>query len=141
MELFGIDIVYILGTLVIIGAILLVVSTIIGAMLLYLFWKTRKIILPKLTLLLIGFLESPIKITLTIFGLDSETVDRVRAQIINKVYESQFKKVSFAEQVFLVEQVEIVCKYFGYCAGFKYAEPFVSNELICVKKLESLADF
>ena len=58
-----------------------------------------------------------------------------------RAYESQLRRVSSAEQVPLVEQVEIVCKYFGQCAGVKYAEPFVSNELICVKKLESLADF
>jgi len=57
-----------------------------------------------------------------------------------RAYQSQIKNVSSTNQVSLIEKVEIICRYFGQCAGVKYAEPFVSYEPMCIKKLELLID-
>jgi bacillithiol biosynthesis deacetylase BshB1 len=55
-----------------------------------------------------------------------------------KAYQSQLKSVSEGNSFSLLDKIEITCRYFGQCICSKYGEPFVSNEPICVKKLELL---
>ena len=57
-----------------------------------------------------------------------------------KEYQSQIKNISSANPVSLLEKVEVACRYYGQCIGSRYGEPFVSNELLCVKKLDFLSD-
>jgi len=52
-----------------------------------------------------------------------------------KAYQSQLKNVPE-----ILQQLEIVCRYFGRCIGVKFAEPFISSEPLTVKNIESLAD-
>jgi len=58
-----------------------------------------------------------------------------------KAYQSQLQKTSHTNAVLLVEKIEAVGRYFGQCAGVKYAEPFVCYEPMCVQNLELLMDF
>jgi bacillithiol biosynthesis deacetylase BshB1 len=57
-----------------------------------------------------------------------------------QVYQSQIKNISSANPVSLLEKVEVACRYYGQCIGSRYGEPFVSNEPLCVKKLDFLSD-
>ena len=57
-----------------------------------------------------------------------------------QAYQSQIKSISSTKSASLLEEVEVVCRYFGQCAGIKYGEPFVSYEPIRVKKIEFLVD-
>jgi len=58
-----------------------------------------------------------------------------------RAYQSQIKNISSASKVSLIEKVDVVCRYFGQCAGVEYAEPFMSYEPVSIKKLALLADF
>ncbi|UCF43535.1 MAG: bacillithiol biosynthesis deacetylase BshB1 [Planctomycetota bacterium] len=55
-----------------------------------------------------------------------------------RAYQSQIKNISPPNAVSLVEKVEVVGRYFGQCAGFKYGEPFVGYEAIPVKNIKLL---
>ena len=58
-----------------------------------------------------------------------------------KAYESQMRNVPGGGGVSLVEKVEIAGRYFGQCAGVRYAEPFTGYEPICVGSREWPAEF
>jgi bacillithiol biosynthesis deacetylase BshB1 len=53
-----------------------------------------------------------------------------------RVYQSQIKIAPQYNNISLLEKVKIICRYFGQCAGVKYAEPFISYEPVSGKNLE-----
>jgi bacillithiol biosynthesis deacetylase BshB1 len=53
-----------------------------------------------------------------------------------RAYQSQIKNTSQHNSISLVEKVKIICRYFGQCAGVKYAEPFVGYEPISIRNLK-----
>ena len=50
-----------------------------------------------------------------------------------EAYQSQLQ--NSVNQVSLLEKAEVVCRYFGQCAGVKYAEPFAGCQLMRVDDL------
>lgn len=58
-----------------------------------------------------------------------------------QAYQSQIANISTANNISLLEKVEVMCRYFGQSIGSRYGEPFVSYEPIAATKLEILAPF
>lgn len=57
-----------------------------------------------------------------------------------RAYESQLRNVSSVLSASLIENVEIVGRYFGQCIGSRYGEPFVGSEPIGIGTLRLLTE-
>ena len=55
-----------------------------------------------------------------------------------KAYQSQIRNTPFVDGTSLVDKVEIICRYFGHCAGVKFGEPFFSQGPLCIKQIQLL---
>lgn len=55
-----------------------------------------------------------------------------------KAYQSQIRNTLFADGTSLVDKVEIICRYFGHCAGVKFGEPFFSQGPLSIKQIQLL---
>jgi len=57
-----------------------------------------------------------------------------------KAYQSQTRNRPAATAASILEQTEVVCRYFGQCIGAGYGEPFVASEPIGIRKVDFLTD-
>jgi N-acetylglucosamine malate deacetylase 1 len=53
-------------------------------------------------------------------------------------YQSQIRNSQFADGTSVIDNVEIICRYFGHCAGVKFGEPFFSQGPLCIKQIQLL---
>ncbi len=110
MQLFGVGYLYLIGGAVLLLAVVLFIAMVFSIALIAGFWKTRKIIFPRVTLMLVGMLEVPIKHILWAFNVNTDTVnnqdfiDLMLAEIRNKMYRERFKDVPFDERAFFLPQ-------------------------------------
>lgn len=132
MELFGMDIVYLTGLglialLAVFGALIM-----IGLAAVILFWRTRRILIPGITLFVLDLLGTPIKHVLWLFGIEDDVVDSMIVDIRNRLYKNTYFKVPYNERVLFLPQClrhpncpapltseGIQCKGCGRCGIFR----------------------
>jgi hypothetical protein len=78
--------------------------SVIGLALVVLFWKTRKIIIPKVTLLLLTGLEVPIKKLVGVFSLDGSFVDKMVAHMRNTLNRDAYASVPYNKRAVFMPQ-------------------------------------
>lgn len=104
MELFGLDIFYIIGAIVFAIGLLFLLLAIIGSLSVFLFWRSGKITLPKVTLWVVSSFESPIKRILTVFGFRPGVVDKTLIHLRNGLNASSFAAVAPKDRALFLPQ-------------------------------------
>jgi hypothetical protein len=104
MDLFGIDIVTLVGAIVIIAAAAFAIATVIGATFIAYFWKTRKIVLPRVTLFLLNFVEAPIKNVMWLLGVEDDVIFLLRSAVVRRLYLPAFQETPVAERAIFLPQ-------------------------------------
>jgi len=142
VELFGVNILFILvglgvavGVTALLAAITLSLLTIIGGASVLLFWKTRKIVVPKLTLFILNLLENPIKNLIMLFNIDESFLDYMVIEIQNRINYPYYSAVPYTERAIFLPQClrnpkcpapldaeGLQCKACGRCGVFKIKE-------------------
>ena len=104
MQIFGIDVIYLLGILLLVGVISLAILAIIGAILVVLFWKTRRVVIPRFTLFVVDLLSVPIKHLVWSFKIDEEFINKMSVDIRNRLYTSAFSQIPYEERALFMPQ-------------------------------------
>ena len=108
MEWLGIDAVSFFGVgvavllaLLAVGAI---IATVIGFLLVFLFLKTRKILIPQVTIIILSILEAPIKQLLWLFHIDEKYLDYMIVEMRNVLYLPRYSEIPYTERVLFMPQ-------------------------------------
>jgi len=111
MQILGFDATYVVGVLIVIVAFItiLAIALILAAVLLgvasvFVFRKTRKVFIPKLTLLVLGLFETPIRYLLWFFKGDEKVIDQMLIQIRNSLYTEAYRKTPFKKRAVFLPQ-------------------------------------
>lgn len=98
------------GTALVLGAILMVVGvalatlTVMGIALTLLFFRTRQIIIPSVTLFILTLLEAPIRYLLWVFGVEEDIVSRMVIEIRNILYRDRFERTPYDQRAMFIPQ-------------------------------------
>jgi len=104
MELFGLDIIYLIGAIVVATAILLSVAIILGVSTVIL-WKRNKIFIPDITLLIVSAFELPINRVMSFFKMEeSDSIDKMITSLRNMKNEQAFSKTPYNKRALFVPQ-------------------------------------
>lgn len=140
--MFGVNILLIAGGLglavgitLILAMFLLTLLTIIGVIAVLIFWKTRKIIIPKATLFVLNLLEIPIKNFLLLFNIDESFLNHTIIEIQNRINIPYYASTKYTDRALFLPQClrnpkcpaplneeGIQCKACGRCGIFKIKE-------------------
>lgn len=111
MQFLGFDTSYWVGALLIAIALLtilavalIIVAVLLGAVSVLVFWKTRKVFIPRVTLFVLSFLEVPIKYAMWLFRVDESVLDQMLVQIRNSLYSNAYAKTSFSRRALFLPQ-------------------------------------
>lgn len=104
MELFGYDVVYIAGLalLSLLAAGLLL--ALLGTAAVLLFRRTRKILIPRATHIVLSLFEAPIKHLIWPFGVDADVIDQMLITIRNNLYGAAYADVPYAKRAVFLPQ-------------------------------------
>lgn len=94
----------VLGSSLILGMIIAAIMVFIGLLLSLLFYKTRKIVVPGITLPILTLLESPIRFILWKFKVGEDIVSNMMIDLRNIRYKDQYKKVPYEERMIFIPQ-------------------------------------
>jgi len=83
---------------------LAVVLTVAGVVFVYIFWRTRKIVIPSVALLLVSGLEFPVKRISNIFHKEPDFIDKMISRMVNVRYEAAFARVPYSERAVFMPQ-------------------------------------
>ena len=103
------DLLLILGLITLALLVGLALLTIVGLLMVVLFIKTSKIIIPRATLLVVSMMEIPIKHLLWTFKVDTkhngqDRIDLMLARIRNKLYVKQFSEIPMNQRAIFLPQ-------------------------------------
>ncbi|MFH1721617.1 MAG: DUF116 domain-containing protein [Candidatus Altiarchaeota archaeon] len=104
MDLFGIDIVYLAGLALIVFIGLALFFALLGTVAVVIYRRTRRILIPRVTLIILSMLEAPIKNILWIFNVDSEIIDQMAVQIRNNLYRAAYSEVPYSKRAVFLPQ-------------------------------------
>jgi len=93
-----------LGALLIITGVVVAVLTLIGVTLSLIFLKTRKIIIPGVTLFIMNVVGEPIKYLLYIIGVEGDMVSRMIIDVRNRIYKKQYSNTKYSERMIFIPQ-------------------------------------
>jgi len=93
-----------LGILTILILSFLVLAGFISLIALFFFWKTRRVLIPKLTLVALGLAEAPVKSLLNLVGFERESILSLIAQLRNRAYLNAYCKVPHEDRAVFVPQ-------------------------------------
>ena len=111
MQIFGFDAVYLGGALLIglalltlFAMVIVFAAVLLGAVSVLVFWKTRRVFIPRVTLFVLSLFELPIKYILWFFRIDERIIDHMLVQIRNTLYFNAFSKVPFNRRALFLPQ-------------------------------------
>jgi hypothetical protein len=107
MVLFGISNYYIfmaLGLVALILVGLLVITTLLSLVFILIFLKTRKIIVPRVTLLFLGIVEAPLRQLFWLLGVEDNLLPKTIVEIRNRVYLENYCAVPHEQRMIFVPQ-------------------------------------
>lgn len=132
MEFFGANLVYLTGLGLIALLVVLTGLVMLGLAAVVLFWRTRRILIPSVTLFVLDFLEVPIKYLLWLFRIEENVVESMIVDIRNRLYKNAFSKIPYNERLLFLPQClrhpdcpapltfeGIQCKSCGRCGIFR----------------------
>jgi len=102
--------------------------SVLGVILVLLYRKKNTIIIPNITLFILGFLEFPVKQLIWLFGIDESFIDQMAVEIRNRLYKHAFARIPYTQRaIFLpqclrhpkcpasLEAEGLICKSCGRC--------------------------
>ncbi|MDD5111926.1 MAG: DUF116 domain-containing protein [Candidatus Altiarchaeota archaeon] len=111
MQLLGFEASYVAVALLIGIAILTIMlllaiaaAVVLGVISVYVFHKSRRVFIPKVTLFVLSFLEAPIKYALMLFRVDENVVDQMLIQIRNSLYFDAYRKTPYDKRAIFLPQ-------------------------------------
>ena len=142
MDLFGVNVWFILIgigasilTTLLVGLIITASLTIAGGSAVLLFWKTKRIVIPKVTLFLLSLLETPIKSFIRLFNIDESFLSYMIVEIRNRLYTPYYTSTPYNQRMLFLPQClrspkcpapldaeGIQCKNCGRCGICKIKE-------------------
>ncbi len=104
MDIFGFQLLdIVINTTVMIG-IALVLMIVVGIVLVRHFSKTGQALFPKVFMVILNLVETPIKNMLWLFNLDAKTLFFVRSDLVNILYRKKFAAIPFKERAIFLPQ-------------------------------------
>lgn len=100
MEL--ITIVTIAGAIVLAVIALVIILGFFGIIAVLIFWKTRKIVIPRVTLFILSILEGPIKQVIALFRFNPDVINVMLTNIRNNLSREAFIKTPFHERMMVI---------------------------------------
>lgn len=76
----------------------------VGLALALLFWKTEKVLAPRIALIVLNSLEVPLKTLLNVFGGNEDIIDDLIIQISNNMYLNAFSGTPYNERIIFFPQ-------------------------------------
>lgn len=109
MELFGIDLMFLLGGFTLGLLVALVLLVLVGLLFAILFIRFHRIIIPRVTLVVMSMMEIPIRHLLWTFNVDTkrndqDVLDLMIAKIRNELYRRQFAEVPMRKRAVFLPQ-------------------------------------
>lgn len=104
MLLFGFDAGYLLVGLFWLVLLVGSVMTAVGIMLIRHFEKTGVALFPKMFMLILNVLETPIKNLFWLFRIETKNLFIIRSELINLIYRKRFAAVPFTERAIFLPQ-------------------------------------
>ncbi len=104
MELFGFDLVYLTGAVIMMLGALVLLLTLVGLVLVVLFWRTRRVFIPWATLFIVSLFEVPLKHVIFLFKIDSEFIDQMVTNIRNILYAKAYADVEYNRRLIFFPQ-------------------------------------
>jgi len=92
------------GGFVVVSGLIALALTVIGIVLSLLFFRTRQIVIPGVTLFILNLLEAPIRYLLWAFGIWEDVVSRMIIEVRNILYRERFDKVPYSERALFLPQ-------------------------------------
>jgi hypothetical protein len=92
------------GALLLAGGVLLVMLTVVGIVLTLLFFKTRQIIVPGVTLFILNLLEVPIRYVLWAFRVEEDVVSNMMVKVRNILYAKSYDKTPYNQRALFLPQ-------------------------------------
>jgi uncharacterized protein len=94
----------ILGSALIAAGFAAALLTLLGSVLAILFFKTRQIVIPGVTLFILTLLEAPIRYVLWAVGVEEDIVGNMIVEVRNMLYKEQFRKTEYSERMIFLPQ-------------------------------------
>jgi uncharacterized protein len=88
-----------LGQVLVVLALLVATGTALLAGLVYYMWRTNRILMPRVVLIMLRTFEWPVKAL-----LGNEKVDKITVDLANRVYNRAYRQVPYAERVVFLPQ-------------------------------------
>jgi hypothetical protein len=104
MEILGYNVIYLLGYLSVGALILLALATITASILLLIFYRTKKIVLPKIAVITVRLAETPVRHIFWLLGLDAELLDKLVIELINKIYLKDYCDTPYPQRAVFIPQ-------------------------------------
>jgi hypothetical protein len=106
MELGGLaaGLALVLGIMLIVGVFLSIVLTLVGIVLTLVFFKTRQIIIPGITLFILNLLETPIRYLLWVFRIEEDIVSKMMIEVRNILYSQGYNKTEYTNRAIFLPQ-------------------------------------
>ena len=125
MELLSlfIGLAFVLGFFILLVLTLVLASTFAGTGILYIFLKTRKIIVPKVSMFILNIAEMPLRYLLILFGRDDEVISNLIIDLRNILFRNQYESIDYPNRAIFIPQ----CLRHPECPA-----PLTSEGLKCV---------
>lgn len=107
MDVFGISVYYILGAVGLLGVIaaaLLAVTLVFASIALFLFWRTRKILIPKISILAMNVVGTPLLSLLSGIGFERNSILSLMVDMKNRAYREVYCKTPYDERAIFIPQ-------------------------------------
>jgi len=93
----------VVGGIILVTGFLASILTILGITLTYMFWRTRQIIIPGVTLFILNLLEAPIRYVFWVVGVE-DIVGNMIIEVRNILYKDAFEKTPYVNRAMFIPQ-------------------------------------
>ena len=95
---------FIIGSFIVLASTIVFSATIAGIAILYLFFKTRRIIVPKVSMFILNIAEMPLRYLLILFGKDDKIISNLIIDIRNNLFRHQYESVDYKNRAVFIPQ-------------------------------------
>lgn len=92
------------GSILLFGMLIALLMTLLGIVMSLVFFKTRKLLIPNITLPILHLLESPIRWILWKVGIEEDIVSNMMIDLINMRYRDQYVKTPYDDRMVFLPQ-------------------------------------
>ena len=112
-----------LGVFFLSAGAIIAILTFVGLILTIFFYKTRKILIPTATMMVLSVAEAPMRYLFCLFGLDDRIISNMIIDVRNILYRDQFESVPYEKRAIFAPQ----CLRNPKCPA-----PLTSEGIMCI---------